>query len=345
VIREGKFEALTGSPESSILDFKLCMYKFEDELESAETAKFVKDVISLANTIRTETSYIIIGVQANEDGSKEFLGIDKFIDDAILQDKIKDKVSPRPVFKSYVLKVGDKQFGIIEIPITRYESPIIAKKRMKGIEPDKVYYRLGSINTEATIMDIIKINDWLRSLPDFGTKSSINSEVTQLMKRLTEQTEKLSTIFVDILSFARSRNLANLTAFCISELTGFAVGEVRRDQEEFKYRIHKVILSVREISVRGSGYIRVTSEMVRQEMEKDKDHFFSDEMFFNQTISYIENMLFREGDGIITIAIKYEDVFFDKEHDVPIYAYLFKSMLSSLYNSIRQKAIDELMKV
>ncbi len=46
--------------ENETLDFKAKMY---DLSYDSNKAKFIKDIISMANTPRDETSYIIIGVK------------------------------------------------------------------------------------------------------------------------------------------------------------------------------------------------------------------------------------------------------------------------------------------
>ena len=92
MINQAEFERLINMSETSTLDFKTKMYDFKDDNDLRKTAKFVKDIIAFSNTIRNESSYIIIGIEEKTDGTKEFHGLDKFIDDGILQDIVKDKV-------------------------------------------------------------------------------------------------------------------------------------------------------------------------------------------------------------------------------------------------------------
>jgi hypothetical protein len=162
-----EFEKLIESPETSILDFKTILYELIDDKDLKHTAKFIKDVISLANTIRNETAYIIIGIEEEkEEGNKILRGLDKNIDDAVFQDKIKDKVYPMPVFCYYTILYKEKKFGIIEIPVSKYISPIHPIIKMTGLEIGRIYFRRGTMNSEAIGHEIINIGNWLQSLPE-----------------------------------------------------------------------------------------------------------------------------------------------------------------------------------
>jgi len=176
MINENDFKRLINLSESTILDFKREMYNFVNDIDKIKTAKFVKDIISFANTIRTESSFIIIGIEEKRDGSKVFHGLDTFVDDSILQDKIKDKVYPRPAFCFYTLLYENKKYGIIEIPIVKYPSPIVPIKKMKGLEPQCIYFRQGTTNTEAKGYENIRINDWFRDMPNILEEKSIVEE-------------------------------------------------------------------------------------------------------------------------------------------------------------------------
>ena len=149
MITKTKFKMLIEGQESSVLDFKSKMYDFSNKEKA--TSDFVKDVICMSNTIRKEDSYIIIGVEEKNDGKKELHGLDMDIDDAILQDKVKDKVYPRPNFSYYTMTYEEKQFGIIEFPVTKYSTPLTPTSKLKGLEVGKVYYRQGTSNSEALV--------------------------------------------------------------------------------------------------------------------------------------------------------------------------------------------------
>jgi hypothetical protein len=87
MITSSEFEQILNNPESSILDFKVSMYDLSRDADGSSMAKIIKDVVSFTNTIRTQTSYIVIGVEEKEDGSKKLVGIDKKYDDSIFSRK------------------------------------------------------------------------------------------------------------------------------------------------------------------------------------------------------------------------------------------------------------------
>jgi len=156
------FEFLLFQPESTVLDFKEMPYEF-DRNKDNEDAKLVKDIISFANTIREEKAYIISGVR-DDNGSNVCVGITNFTDDAILQEKVKDKVNPKPIFASYPFEYKGLKFGIIEIPVHPYEHPLGVTVKMKGCEPGETYFRRGSSNSKADSSQIILTNNWLKLL-------------------------------------------------------------------------------------------------------------------------------------------------------------------------------------
>ena len=90
-----EFELFLERMEDQTLDFKSKMY---DLSYDHEKAKFIKDIVSMANTPREETSYIIVGVKKKVNGSYELNGLDKYIDEATLQSQFKDRVYPIPLF-------------------------------------------------------------------------------------------------------------------------------------------------------------------------------------------------------------------------------------------------------
>lgn len=158
-------EKLLKEGESATLDFKQDFYEFsgdtrEEKLE--KDAKFIKDIISFANTIRLKTSYIITGF---DEKNRAITGISSFVDDSRLQEKIKDKVRPIPQFNAYEIEYKGRRLGIVEIPIVKYPGPCKpVRDDLRGLEKDQVYHRRGSSNSKATELEIVDIHNWFRSL-------------------------------------------------------------------------------------------------------------------------------------------------------------------------------------
>lgn len=159
-----KLNELLNDSEGKILDFKRDFYDFsgvtkEERLD--KDAAFIKDVISFANTKRSKTSYIIMGF---DESSRTVSGITNFLDDATMQQKIKDKTNPIPQFKVFIQEYQGKNLGIIEIPIVHYPEPCKVTKKMKGLEIGEVYHRRGSSNSIANHHELVEIHNWLSNL-------------------------------------------------------------------------------------------------------------------------------------------------------------------------------------
>ncbi|AUC84816.1 ATP-binding protein [Polaribacter sp. ALD11] len=343
MITKNQFENLISKNESSVLDFKREFYNFKKDKDKSATSKFVKDVISFSNTIRTETSFIIFGIQELNDGEIEVIGIIDKIDDAILQDKIKDKVFPRPIFSFYTIKYDKKQFGILEFPIEKYETPIVPiVKDLKGLESGKAYYRNGTSNTEANTYDSIRINDWLKSLPKKEELNSLNDEISNYIRELTKCEQKLSVIISDLFSLSKRYKLDKLKSFCLAEIQG--IDSLRNQDSE--YRNQKVFISYNKIDINPYSFVKSTVNLVVKEMENNKD-FFESKILMHYPIIEIESSLERLIESPNSYATIKSDtkllLGMKKKHD--LYIYTFPDNFNSLYRNIRQKAIDILMRI
>jgi hypothetical protein len=340
-----EFEILINNSESSTLDFKATMYDFSEDKDFVKTGKFVKDVLSFCNTIRNETSYIIIGVQENE-MQKTFLGLNDKVDDAMLQDKVKDKVFPRPNFTFYVINYDNKVFGIFEFPVTKYSTPVYPTVKMKGLEIGRIYYRRGTTNTEAIGHEVITINNWLQGLPDLQDGDSVQEQVNDLIKRLTTATERLSTVLADILLLGRRYKLTELISFCSTEIKGIEKGQLENRQDEFQYRVQTIKVSLNNVEINPHSYYAKES-FIKSEMEKSED-FFDFRMLFPHPISEIESYMDRFNPETICMTMKLNSrqLFPEKSgSDYKVIGYAFKDNYLGLYRSIRQKTIDKLMEV
>jgi hypothetical protein len=340
---DAKFEEILSRPESSILDFKSELYDFANDRDNSNLAKLVKDVISFTNTIREAPAYIIFGIKELPDGTKDIVGIARTIDDAILQDKIKNKVYPLPKF-GYSTKIyNDKTFGILEFPIIRYEFPITSTVKLKGVEIGKAYFRHGSSNTEALSLDIIKINSWLQSLPEIKTELSTQAKSSNILKRLLAQNERLSEILPEIYLFAKENNLSDLRNYCEFEIKGFDVNNtkimdlLRNESEKYKYRAQTIKVSLAKIV----HVYNITPEQMNQELNK-LDNVYDILYFFREPITLIESFL-NKTDGYMTVTMSVKDILPDYKKDYPVYGYMFNKNYINLYQNIRQKLIDLIM--
>lgn len=344
-----KFEAILQKPESETLDFKRIQYDFMHDSGNTKTAKFVKDIISFSNTIRTETAYIVIGVSEEEDGSKNQTGLDKNIDDSIFQEKIKNKVTPIPSFKYYTFEYQDKTFGVFEIPVKKYSEPIFPVIRMRGLEPGKVYFRRNSSNSEATGREIILINSWLQSLPSEIEGDSLACEVSKLMTKVTSGSSKVSECISSSLAVAKKYNIENLKIFCNYELTGIYSDLSNIDEEKnFSYRMNKVIMSAHSIEI-NPFYNSLSSDQMMSELKK-MDGFYERQVLFNQSISEIENTLdqysAKQDTSILALTAPMDQVFNNSKYEgKEIKMYTNIHNFKNIYQGIKQKLINLLLEI
>lgn len=343
MITREEFQNIIERPESSVLDFKKEMYHFDNDSDLRKTAEFVKDVICFCNTIRTETSYIILGIEETDDKSKILHGLSKDADDAILHDKLKDKVYPRPQFTYSTIFHENKKFGVIQFFITKYITPLSATIKMKGLEPGKIYYRNGTANTEALGLEVIKINDWLRSLPEVSQTFNYNERVHELLKELTGD-KALSTIITELYAFSKEYQLEEIKQFCTVELRG-TESRQQVNKEVLEYRALTVFASSLEISI--APYYTGSSSLVKEELRKI-DGVFEYKVAFSYSLGKIETIQkgFNNSDRSILVINTPSKEFFPEstKTDFTVHIYVFPEQIANLLANIRQKAIDLLMK-
>ncbi len=338
------FENLISKGESSTLDFKEYLYDFNNDSNLINTSKYVKDIISFCNTIRNETSYIIFGIKENN-GKNESIGINQSIDDSILQEKIKDKVFPRPIFKYYNFEYNTRTFGIIEFPITKYELPITPTiQKLKGLETGKVYYRNGSSNTEANGLDVIRINKWMESLPGNLESNLINEKTSEFLMKLSKSEEKLSTIMTEIFSFAKVNKLNKLVKYTEIQILGFK-NATQEERETHEYRTQKVFISLQKME--NNPYIMQQSiENLKNELKNNRDvHEYN--LFFYYSLVEIEDSIEKSNLNAALYGITETNTkeLFGMKEEHPLFVYFFPENFENIYKNIRQKTIDVLMKI
>lgn len=235
MIDKGRFETLLKLPESAELDFKRDMYDLsKDDAEYSKTGRMAKDIISFINTIRLHTSYIIFGVEAHDDGSKVLKGITKGFDDAIIQDKIKDKIIPTPIFESYIFEHEGLKYGILEFPVKKYSSFLTSTIKMKSVDAGAPYYRLGTTNQEAKGHKLLEINEWIKTITIENSAPLTKREwVIDLLHLCRGNDMPLSEVILEALEFSLEHNIESLQKFCTTEIQGlepYSTVEVYRAQ-------------------------------------------------------------------------------------------------------------------
>lgn len=159
-LTEKRLTELLKYSEADICDFKETIYHIEDDVSKIS---FLKDILAMSNTIRYEPAYIIIGIR-QKDGHNEFFDVDPNIDENNYISFIKGSVGPEyPEFTYYTLKYKKHIIGVFEIGISG-NGPFFSKKNYGDkIKKEQIYYRYGSVNTEADEVKIQEIKRWMNS--------------------------------------------------------------------------------------------------------------------------------------------------------------------------------------
>lgn len=339
-----EFKIIIDKPESTILDFKNEEYDFSRTANEAKQSEFIKDIISFTNTIRNETAYIIIGINELENGQKELNGISKITDDSILQQKIKSKTIPHPIFSYSSIQFEGKVFGIIEIPISKYDFPIMTTIKLKGIEPGKIYFRRGSSNSEANGIESINIVDWFRNLPmvEEKTNNSLHQKISEIITKLTTKNYLLSSIITECLSIAKKNSLKKLETFCHNELTGWK----KSGRKNWQFRNNKVLITPLKIDI--PNFSNLTSTQILKQLA-EIDGVFEYNIYFKQPIIEIEEAISKLTENKYSLMTMQTDgkTFFndEKKSQVTMTYYISAQNFINIHNSVRQKLIDLLLEV
>jgi hypothetical protein len=147
------FNALLFRGESDSLDFKRDQYPFAGAADHVKS-ELLKDILAMANSWRTETAYILIGVDDTKT-PKEVTGITDHFDDASLQQFVNQKTHKPIVFSYQKTELKGKSIGVIEVPLqTR---PFYLLKDYGKLKANTVYLRRGSATDEAAPDEICEI--------------------------------------------------------------------------------------------------------------------------------------------------------------------------------------------
>ncbi|MCI8409124.1 MAG: hypothetical protein HFJ09_07630 [Lachnospiraceae bacterium] len=159
-LTEKRLTELLKYSEADICDFKERIYHIEDQ---DSKISFLKDILSMANTIRYEPAYIIIGIR-QKDGHNEFFDVDPNIDENNFISFIKGNVKPEyPELAYYTMKYKKHNIGVFEIGISKY-GPFVSKKSYgEKVKAEQVYYRYGSVNSVANEAKVQEITCWMKT--------------------------------------------------------------------------------------------------------------------------------------------------------------------------------------
>ena len=149
-------ESLLHEEESHVLDFKQGQYRFKkvksSELTEKNRGELVKDLVAFANTERTQSAFILIGVKEVKGGRSEVVGVAEHLVDDDLHDFMSRRTQ-RPVEFSYTpFEFQGFEIGVIEIPVQN--RPVFLTTDYGGLCTNQVYIRTGGSTRTATPYEI-----------------------------------------------------------------------------------------------------------------------------------------------------------------------------------------------
>lgn len=328
------FTKLIAQEESHILDFKADNYDLLNDPDDKILSGFIKDVISFSNSMREQPGYIITGVKSDPGMPPTLLGTTRFIDEAIIQEKVKDKIYPRPKFNVHKVEYHGKIFIVYEFPITKYIKPLTPTIKLKGLSPGEVYFRRGSSNSQATGMEVIDINNWYASLPEAADRE-IHDKVTELLARINRPDILSSTLISEGLNLAKQVNNGILEKFCILELAGYR-NDGTQDEPIFLHRKIPAAITIQEFEI--DPYSGLSNEAMMEYL-LSQEHVFPKDIIYTKNIFELEIIVrdFSGKNGLARIKTAAKTIVPGFTGDMPAYCYVNPKDLIGLITKIRAK--------
>ena len=197
-------------------------------------------------------------------------------------------------------------------------------------------------------LDILRINEWQKSVPNVNEQKGLQTILSSSIKRVLNNTEKLSIIIAELQYLAKNNQLSELNNFCTNEILGFDVSvqskkkaQIETHRDDFNYRVQTIKLSL--LDVNPNPYSPIQPEQVKYEIENNKD-FLDFPFFFPYPLSQIEDLI-NKTDGFARIKMNIKEVIPNYKQDAPVHGYIFNSNFKNLYQNIKQKLIDIIMKI
>lgn len=334
-----EFAHLIELPESETLDFKRSQYRLINGNEK-DLSGFIKDVIALVNTPRSQTSYIILGIE-DGNGEKVLHGINQHYDDSLFQDKIKDKVYPRPIFNYFSIDYQGKRCGIIKVPVRRYEKPVTSKVKLRGLEPGQIYFRRGSTNSEANHSEVVEIYQWISSVAVEQPAPDPNDSIRRLIEGINRD-DYYAPFLPEALKIAQDIGNNELMEFVELELSGWS------EDAKFISGEHRSLTMFTSFAkIIGTTYPKGTPASVMwNQLEADED-FWKGYFLYPDPIVQIEAQVKRARAAteaqFISRPVKASELFPNnkkyQKKDHQLFMYWSENDLEALYIRSKQKFI------
>ncbi len=176
-------DRLLNQDEGTTLDFKRNQYSFEGADEAVKS-ELLKDILAFANTSREDTAYVLLGVEEIKGKRNQVVGVDRFLDDAQIQQFVNSKTQ-RPVeFSFQYIRIENRTVGIIEIPVQI--RPIYLKRRFGKVHAEDVYVRRGSSTDVASPDEIAQMGN-TNTTDIFDAPALVNNVTDRYVKGIKRQ--------------------------------------------------------------------------------------------------------------------------------------------------------------
>ena len=130
-------ESMLQRTEDNFLDFKRKQYRFDSNWQ---ISGFVKDILTMANTPRTDSAYIVIGIGESNGRPTDIAGTQEHIDPSEVDRKLQDKVDAVPSIEYHVVQYKGYELGIYEIKVD-FRGPFVPSKSFERLTPGSIYFR------------------------------------------------------------------------------------------------------------------------------------------------------------------------------------------------------------
>lgn len=165
-----------------------------------EKGKLAKLVLAMANS---RGGVVIFGIKQKDDGTFEPVGLEKFKDDADINNDLARYISPNLYYEIFNFDykgseyeaVENKKFQVLIVNDTPDKLPFISLNQADGLTEDTIYIRRGTKSEKATNEDIARIiDDRIKTIYKDGTNLELNEHLSQLKQLYNELPQKIKVL-------------------------------------------------------------------------------------------------------------------------------------------------------
>ena len=139
--------------ESDDLDFKSQQYNLKT---NRNRSKFIKDILAMANTPRSGSAYIVLGVREHSGKVTGIPGVTDHPDESELGRIVSGKVNTTPRFTYRQVQYRELELGLIEIPPDQ-PSIVVPRADDEVLREKTVYIRRNAQNIAADPEDLARL--------------------------------------------------------------------------------------------------------------------------------------------------------------------------------------------